>query len=281
MRKLHFRASQENLCFVNEVGLDPGLDHLLAHQLLKDLQHSGPEMSPHQTSAPSLQFYSFCGGIPKEPNDFKYKFSWSPAGVLRALKNPAKYISQGQEKTVAYPWEDLSELSLLGFGETFEVYPNRDSTPYIQEYGFQSYSIDTFVRGTIRLKGWSKAWSSIFSMIPHASPEDIEQLSAKLWNEHSYRPGEKDRVVLYVCLKAVKEHKLVWSRFYALNECGKGSDTAMARLVSLPATFAIEQIEAGLAPIGVSGAPLNPYEVQRWLGELEKLGIEIISGASY
>ena len=274
MRAFHERAAAQRLCFVNESGLDPGLDHLLAHRLIAEYRASSA-FTPNA----SLSFRSYCGGFPREAGPFRYKFSWSPLGVLRALTNPARFISEGREATVTKAWEAVTDLTLLG--ETFEVYPNRDSLPYVSEYGFESdWKIDVFVRGTIRLSGWKQAWSSIFARISSSSAAELEALSQDLWNQYAYLEGEEDRVVLYVALEARVEGRVTWSRFYALDENGSGRDTAMARLVSLPATYAIETIEQGSAPQGVSGAPHKSREIDRWLGELKKQGVHLKQGES-
>lgn len=273
MRSLDPQARAAGVSFVNESGLDPGIDHLFAHKLVAEYRRSSAF-----DEGKELEFVSYCGGIPKVPGDFKYKFSWSPVGVLRALTNTARYVAQGREKTVSRCWDDISRMDILG--ETFEVYPNRDSVPYLAEYGFKaSWKTKAFVRGTIRLSGWAQAWRPIFDMIPAATPRDLERVSAELWEKHQYREGEQDRVVLYVSLKAVGKGKTPWSRFYALDECGSGSETAMSRLVSLPAVFAAESVLEGRAPRGVSGAPKDEAEIGLWLKRLEGRGVRVLSGA--
>ena len=83
MAALDERARAGELCFVNECGLDPGLDHLFAHALLDSYRHSDV-FNPENT----LSFHSYCGGFPLQADDFTYKFSWSPLGVLKALNTP-------------------------------------------------------------------------------------------------------------------------------------------------------------------------------------------------
>ena len=82
IKALDDEARQAGLCFVNEVGLDPGIDHLLAHSLVNDYKHS-TAFKPDNKHF----FRSYCGGFPKQANDFTYKFSWSPLGVLKALRS--------------------------------------------------------------------------------------------------------------------------------------------------------------------------------------------------
>ena len=278
MKALHAQAASRGLSFVNESGLDPGIDHLFAHKLVAEYRKS-PAFSPRH----ELEFVSYCGGVPDEPGAFKYKFSWSPVGVLRALTNQARYVCQGREKTVARVWDDLSSMEILG--ERFETYPNRDSVPYLAEYGFEpSWDVKTFVRGTIRLDGWAAAWRPIFDMIPSATPADLERVSAELWSKHAYQDGEKDRVVLYVALRARTKEPggaagpIAWSRYYGLDERGSGADTAMSRLVSLPAVLAVEMVAGGRAPKGVSGAPKDEAELERWLKRLDGYGVRVHSG---
>lgn len=87
MRALDDAARDKGLYFVNEVGLDPGIDHLMAHALVDAYRAS-------DTYAPDnhISFISYCGGVPKHANPFRYKFSWSPLGVLRALRSPSRSI---------------------------------------------------------------------------------------------------------------------------------------------------------------------------------------------
>jgi saccharopine dehydrogenase (NADP+, L-glutamate forming) len=277
MQALHDWAKEKGLCFINESGLDPGIDHILAHLLVEEYKSSA-DYNP----IASVSFQSYCGGFPKEADDFRYKFSWSPLGVLRALTNEARYIGDFSEKKATRAWEAIRALSIAG--EEFETYPNRNSLPYIQEYGFSpSWRIEEFIRGTIRLGGWSQAWASIFEEIAQCTNDSdqkraasrLEALSQELWRKHSYSPEEEDRVVLYVAFSARHNETVIWKGAYLLDLCGTNRDTAMARLVSLPATYAVESIDNGAAPTGVSGAPHSPAEIRRWLQELKKESIEI------
>lgn len=157
MAALNDKATNKGLCFVNEVGLDPGIDHLMAH-ILVDQYKKSPAYSPENKHF----FRSYCGGFPAQPNDFRYKFSWSPLGVLKALKSPAKWLHQGEEKTTNTPWKAVKDYeSIVEQGkETFQAYPNRDSLPFMKDYQLdESWNIQEFIRGTLRLNGWTSAWS--------------------------------------------------------------------------------------------------------------------------
>ncbi len=269
MRQLNDRAIALGLCLVNECGLDPGIDHVFAHLLVK----AWKESSAFDPTA-ALHFTSYCGGVPKHPNDFRYKFSWSPAGVLRALTNRARFIEDGHEAFVERAWEAVENLVLRG--EEFEVYPNRDSVPYVAEYGFEkTWNVQGFVRGTIRLGGWSKAWADIFARIPGASNNEIERMGADLWSKYAYGANEQDRVVLYVNLMAKNEAKNLFNQTFFVDDSGSGRETSMARLVSWPAAFATEALADGRTKTGVSGAPHDPSEMSAWLNNLRSLGVDI------
>ena len=131
MRVLSSTAKEKDLCFVNEVGLDPGIDHSMSHALVEDYKNASVFSAQNQHS-----FLSYCGGLSDVPNDFCYKFSWSPLGVLKALMSTSVSIRNGEVFTVTKPWESVELYPLpMPWGEDeFEVYPNRDSLPFIEQY---------------------------------------------------------------------------------------------------------------------------------------------------
>lgn len=147
MQNLDEQAKKANMLILNEVGLDPGIDHMEAMRIIHEVEEKGGKIQ---------DFTSYCGGLPApeaNTNPFGYKFSWSPIGVLLAGKNSAQYQKDGQQ--IFIPAEDLfkdpSIINIEGLGE-FEGYPNRNSLPYILLYGIQS--AETMLRGTLRNKGW-------------------------------------------------------------------------------------------------------------------------------
>jgi saccharopine dehydrogenase (NADP+, L-glutamate forming) len=276
MRALDDAFRDKGLCSVNEVGLDPGIDHLMAHHLVADYRASSA-FDP----ANELSFLSYCGGVPKIANAFRYKFSWSPLGVLKALRSPSRSIRDFEELRVDRPWNALSSYNApLPTPETFEVYPNRDSVPFIEDYRFGSdWRVRDFVRGTLRLNGWSEAWADVFAEIETLSgPEGdarLKEMSDQFWNENAYDEGEPDRVVLCVELKAARDGKTVWHKSYVMDAWGDGRGTAMARLVSVPVSLAVESVLAGAIPAGVSAAPSDPQVVDSWMGEIGKLAQQL------
>ena len=173
IKELDDEVFKEKLIFINEVGLDPGIDHFFSHLLVNDLK----KISSKNTD---VIYESYCGGFPAIPNSFKYKFSWSPAGVIKALNNDAKFISASKVKTVT-PYKSIN--SYLINNEKFESYPNRDSTPYINEYNFdEQWNVKEFVRGTLRLYGWQEAWRDIFEMLENKSDTIEDDIAKKVNN---------------------------------------------------------------------------------------------------
>lgn len=275
MKKLGPRAKAAQLCFVNEVGLDPGLDHLMAHDLIARYRANALDKSL------DLSFYSFCGGFPAKPNPFCYKFSWSPLGVLNALRSPSVSIRDFALFNVEQPWLAVEPFEVpLAVPESFEAYPNRDSRPFLGEYGFETnWSIRNFVRGTLRLDGWSDAWGDIFKTLEkftHGKGEsELAALSEQLWQKHRYEPDEPDRVVLCVGLEAQREGQTVWHQAHVLDAYGDARGSAMARLVSFPVAFAVEAVVAGQIAPGVSAAPSDPMLVFEWLSKISDLAQEM------
>lgn len=272
MRDLDSRAKEAGVCLVNEVGLDPGIDHLMAHHLVEDYRASTACSNDNE-----LSFISYCGGIPKIPNPFRYKFSWSPLGVLKALRSPSKSIKDFADYTVARPWDAISSYEApLETPETFEVYPNRDSLPFVQQYHFDpAWKVKNFVRGTLRLNGWKDAWAPVFKEIETLSgPEGdarLKEMSDGFWAENAYDKGEPDRVVLCVSLKAEQNGSAVWHKTYVMDAWGADGVTAMARLVSNPVSYAIEAVLNGDISTGVHAAPNDLNLVHDWMTKINDL----------
>jgi saccharopine dehydrogenase-like NADP-dependent oxidoreductase len=272
MRGLEAEFRAKGLVSINECGLDPGIDHLMAHDLVARYRASKGYHADN-----TLSFLSYCGGVPKIPNAFRYKFSWAPAGVLKALRSPSRSLRDFAELKVQRPWDAITSYEApLPSPESFEVYPNRDSYPFMQDYHFDpAWKVRDFVRGTIRLNGWAKAWAPIFAEIEGLTgPEGdarINQMAAELLVENSYAPGEPDRVVLFVSLKAEREGKIMYHETWAMDAWGDERGSAMARLVSTPVSFAVESLLAGEIPAGVHPAPRDPKLVTKWLGQVRGL----------
>ena len=279
MQDLDAIAKEKGLVLLNEIGLDPGIDHLMAHLLMADYKASDSYSQDNE-----LFFRSYCGGLSEVKNDFCYKFSWSPLGVLKALRSPSKSLKDGKDYDVSRPWDAVQSYSLnLEKGtETFEVYPNRDSLPYISEYGFDGLNVNQFVRGTLRYGGWAKAWDHIFKEVETLQGAEgdarLEEISQELWQKYAVEEGEADRVVLSVDICAKKEGKAVYDKSFVMDAYGDATSTAMARLVSTPVSFGVEAIINGEIAPGVHAAPSEPAIASKWIDALRAGGdkMEII-----
>jgi hypothetical protein len=281
-------AAAAGLTVLAECGLDPGIDHLLAHRLVgQALRHTGPHDA-------EVDFTSYCGGIPAVTNDFTYRFSWAPLGVLNALRAPSQYIRDGVVTRTEWPWE-ATEQEAVGT-ETFEVYPNRDSVPFIAQYGLPAnWRPRTFVRGTLRLNGWRTAWAPVFDTLRSGDDEGVARLAQRLAAEYPTTPADRDRVVLAVALsvRTAGAHGqsrpgpgpsgpgpggpgpdgAAWSGGYVLDATGSGRESAMARCVSLTLACGVTQLlRGGMAP-GLHRAAASPESADRWLGYLAEHGI--------
>lgn len=259
------QARDAGVVVLTEAGLDPGLDHLLAHDLVARARTAveGPARAV---------FTSYCGGIPAVPNDFRYRFSWAPRGVLTALCSAARYIENGAERVAERPWEAVRP-HVIG-GERFEVYPNRDSVPFVAQYGMDAgWTLDQFVRGTLRLDGWQEAWQPVFAELLAGDQDRITELAEELAVRYPTTSADRDRVVLAVALRVEGADGTSWAGEHVLDLVGDDEDSAMARLVSTTVAVGVAEILAGRLPAGLHRAAEGPAEAERWLESLRAHGI--------
>ncbi|HEX6342164.1 saccharopine dehydrogenase C-terminal domain-containing protein [Umezawaea sp.] len=259
------QARDAGVVVLTEAGLDPGIDHLLAHSLVAEARAAveGPAR---------VAFTSYCGGIPAVPNDFRYRFSWAPRGVLTALCSPARYVEDGTERIADRPWEAVRP-HVIG-GERFEVYPNRDSVPFVAQYGMDAgWTLDEFVRGTLRLDGWQAAWQPVFAELRGGDQDRITELAEELATRYPTTSADRDRVVLAVALRVDGADGTSWSGEHVLDLVGDDEDSAMARLVSTTAAVGVGEILAGRLPAGLHRAAESPGDAERWLESLRAHGI--------
>ena len=153
IKNMHQEAVDKNILFLNEIGLDPGLDHLSAMQVIDRLKGEGHKM---------LCFESFTGGLvapESDNNPWNYKFTWNPRNVVVAGQGGAvKFIQEGKYKFIPYHrlFRRTEIIEIDGYGR-FEGYANRDSLKYLDEYGLRG--ISTIYRGTLRRPGFCRAWN--------------------------------------------------------------------------------------------------------------------------
>jgi saccharopine dehydrogenase-like NADP-dependent oxidoreductase len=268
IKALEPEISGKGLFFVNEMGLDPGIDHLLAMEMIMDIKDQGGVI---QT------FESYCGGLvapESDDNPLHYKITWNPLNIVNAGKAGAKYLENKRLVSLNYKevFAQYKTVSIIGSGN-FEMYANRDSLPYIDLYGLQG--VDTFVRGTLRLPGFCAAWSNLIEMgltdeskmITDQLLDEIQQKTSSnavkwlLANTNANAPVnavtyllntiieklyfkdmDKDRVVLYhrIGYSLDGEHKYC---DFILDRKGRDKqETAMAETVGLPLLACVELI---------------------------------------
>ncbi len=153
MKALDDAAKTSGVLILNEIGLDPGIDHLSAMKIIDDAHDKGGKV---------VSFASWCGGLPApecNDNPLGYKFSWAPRAVLLALLNQAKYLKAGEE-TIIDSDNLLASAQSVDVGTTFKLegYPNRDSTGYKQGYNIPE--VKNLIRGTLRYLGFSEILES-------------------------------------------------------------------------------------------------------------------------
>jgi saccharopine dehydrogenase-like NADP-dependent oxidoreductase len=160
MAKLDGAAKEAGVILLNEIGVDPGTDHMAAMKIIHQVQGDGGEIT---------SFTSWCGGLPApeaNTNPYGYKFSWSPKGVLLASRNSARFLKDGEE--VVIPGEELFDhrwpvpVEIEGQVIEFEGYPNRDSLPYMETYGITTAK--SMFRGTLRNVGWCETMRKVVDL---------------------------------------------------------------------------------------------------------------------
>jgi saccharopine dehydrogenase-like NADP-dependent oxidoreductase len=157
MKSLHNQALKADVLFLNEIGLDPGIDHLSAMEMIHGIQTKGGEI---------VSFKSYCGGLvaPEfDNNPWNYKFTWNPRNVILAGQATAKYLEDAQVKFIPANriFTQTEDVSVKGYGK-FESYANRDSLGYIEPYGLMTAK--TVLRGTLRRKGYSLNWNNLIKL---------------------------------------------------------------------------------------------------------------------
>ncbi len=330
MMALDAEAKEKGLLFLNEIGLDPGIDHMSAMKIIHAVQKAGGEIAG---------FSSYCGGLPApEANDnpFGYKFSWSPKAVLMAGGNAGKFLKDGVLKEI--PGEELFDnfwpVHIEGMDE-FEGYPNRNSMPYREIYGIPTTK--TMFRGTLRYKGWCTTlrkmiqlgvgedtkrddlagltfaqltakligrsdatdikkhtaafldledssfvlsnleWLGMFSDDPLPAGETVmDVVAARMLALMSYKPGERDMIVLHHEFDAVYPDKREKMTSTLVDYGIPDGDSSMSRTVSLPAAIATRMILEGKVSLTGVQIPVQPEIYEPALAELERLNIRCI-----
>lgn len=215
MQELDALAKENNLVFMNEIGLDPGIDHMSAMKVIDEIQEKRGKM---------LLFESFCGGLVAPESDtnlWNYKFTWAPRNVVLAGQGgAAKFIQEGAYKYIPYGnlFRRTEFLEVEGFGK-FEAYSNRDSLKYRNVYGLDE--VLTLYRGTIRRVGFSKAWNMFVQLgmtDDSYTMEDSENMSYRQFVNAflPYHPTDSVEIKMRLILK-IDQDDIMWDKLLELD----------------------------------------------------------------
>ncbi|MEO6176507.1 MAG: saccharopine dehydrogenase C-terminal domain-containing protein [Flavobacterium circumlabens] len=215
MQALDEEAKENNLIFMNEIGLDPGIDHMSAMKVIDEIRVKGGKM---------LLFESFCGGLvaPESDNNlWNYKFTWAPRNVVLAGQGgAAKFVQEGTYKYIPYCnlFRRTEFLEVEGYGK-FEAYSNRDSLKYRSIYGLDD--ILTLYRGTIRRVGYSKAWNMFVQLGMTDDSyvmEDSENMSYRQFVNSflPYHPTDSVEIKTRLILK-IDQDDIMWDKLLELD----------------------------------------------------------------
>jgi saccharopine dehydrogenase-like NADP-dependent oxidoreductase len=196
MHQMDELARDRSLIFMNELGLDPGIDHMSAKQKIDEIQEKGGVLSA---------FRSFTGGLvapESDNNPWHYKISWNPGNVVKAGQGTAQYLENGKLKYIPYHrlFKQSRRVKIPSIGE-FEAYANRDSLLYREIYGLNN--IPNILRGTLRYPGFCEAWHALVKIGLTDDSYPITDSSNITYHElleayvhSSYHPGTsvKDKI---------------------------------------------------------------------------------------
>ncbi|MFL9831213.1 saccharopine dehydrogenase C-terminal domain-containing protein [Flavobacterium sp. ST-87] len=215
MLALDAEVKMNGLIFMNEIGLDPGIDHMSAMKVIDEIREKGGEM---------LLFESFCGGLVAPESDtnlWNYKFTWAPRNVVLAGQGGvAKFIQEGTYKYIPYTslFRRTEFLEVDGYGK-FEAYSNRDSLKYRSIYGLED--ILTLYRGTIRKVGFSKAWNMFVQLGMTDDSYIIENSENMSYRQFMnsflpYHPTDSVEIKTRLLLK-IDQDDIMWDKLLELD----------------------------------------------------------------
>ena len=215
MQELDFAAKENGLIFMNEIGLDPGVDHMSAMKVLDEIRAKGGHV---------ILFESFCGGLVAPESDtnlWNYKFTWNPRNVVLAGQGgAAKFIQEGTYKYIPYSklFRRTEFLEVKGYGR-FEAYANRDSLKYRSVYGLDDAL--TCYRGTIRRVGYSRAWDILVQLGMTDDSYIIDNSEEMSYREFTnlflpYHPTDTIEIKLRAIQK-IDQDDIIWDKLVELD----------------------------------------------------------------
>lgn len=223
MKALDAEAKSKGLVFLNECGLDPGIDHMSAMQLIDRIKDEGGRLT---------SFESFTGGLiapETDPeNPWRYKFTWNSRNVVMAGQGTAKFLQDGQYKFIPYQqlFKRTTPVVVPGYGE-YEGYANRDSLKYLETYSLQG--IETMLRGTLRNKGYCSTWNILVQLGCCDDTFPMENVGAmshrdfinSFLNFHPSKTVEEKLCMAFNLIEKSDEmHRLRWSGFFSNEPIG-------------------------------------------------------------
>lgn len=198
MRALNEEAKQAGLMFMGEMGLDPGIDHMLAARIITGIKRIAGTLTSYK---------SYCGGLvspESDNNPWHYKFHWNPQSVVMAGMQGARYLDRGREDFIPYEsiFESARKVSFPGVGR-FSYYMNRDSIPYIEQYDIPE--VKTFFRATLRHSSFCDSWL-ILVRLGLTNPDDSYDGRGKTYQDwvkdkSGYQEGSALSLAQYLSLK--------------------------------------------------------------------------------
>jgi len=215
IKKLDQQAKEKGLVFMNEIGLDPGIDHMSAMQVIDRIRDKGGQL---------ILFESFTGGLvaPESDNNlWNYKFTWNPRNVVVAGQGgTAKFLQEGNYKYIPYHklFRRTEFFEIEGYGR-FEGYANRDSLKYKEAYGLQD--VLTLYRGTMRRVGFSKAWNMFVQLGATDDCYTLENSEGMTYRQFinsflPYSPTDSVELKLRHYLK-IEQDDHMWEKLLELN----------------------------------------------------------------
>ena len=215
MQELDAAAKENGLIFMNEIGLDPGIDHMSAMKVIDEIRDKGGKI---------ILFESFCGGLVApdcDDNLWNYKFTWAPRNVVLAGQGgAAKFIQEGKYKYIPYTklFRRTEFLQVEGYGK-FEGYANRDSLKYRSVYGLDDAL--TLYRGTIRRVGFSKAWNMFVQLGMTDDSyimENSENMSFRDFTNSflPYHPTDSVEIKMRLALN-IEQDDIMWDKLLELD----------------------------------------------------------------
>ncbi|MDO5642632.1 MAG: saccharopine dehydrogenase C-terminal domain-containing protein [Paracoccus sp. (in: a-proteobacteria)] len=265
LREIAGPARDKGLIILAEAGMVPGIEHLMARDLVNDYRQQAE-------AGDVLHFTCYGGGMPRFPDNFRHKFNTSPLSLLNALATPTSWIGDGKTRSAAFPFDAIHPHDLhLPTPERHQVYPHYDVAPYLEAYGFDpDWTIATAQRGAIRLKGWDEGWSQVFATIRQSGKDAaiLGALADELWRDHPFMTGEADRAVLSVALRAEGRAGTRWHREWVMDASGGRHGFVRFRLNALMLALAAEAIIGGRVPPGLNIGVTDPELIANWLVEI-------------